>query len=97
MVEYFFYEQRIGGKRSFISLGRDLLAAKIKWLELERTTEPSLVITSDERNLSSIYAKYMEWARNLEQSQLSARTIQDREKYWKQLEPAFGDVAIDDF
>lgn len=95
-VKYYFYDRRVDGKRTFVPLGRDLLAAKQRWLELER--KPAVtVITSEERSLSTMYARYMEWAQNTEQSQLSSRTLEDREKYWKQLEPALGEIALDDF
>ena len=94
-VKYYFYDQRIDGKRKFVPLGKDLLAAKQKWLELERTTPAPELITEDERSVSTLYARYMNWARNLEQSQLSARTLEDRAKYWKKLEPAFGAASAD--
>lgn len=97
-IEYYFYDQRAGGKRTFIPLGRDLLTAKQKWLELERTTPAAIpdLITEDERSMATLYARYMQWARNLDQSQLSARTIQDREKYWKKLKPAFSHASVDE-
>ncbi|SCY05093.1 hypothetical protein SAMN05216420_102127 [Nitrosospira sp. Nl5] len=40
-------------------------------------------------------AKYIAWAQNREQSGLSLRTLQDREKYWKKLGPVFSEASID--
>jgi integrase len=94
-VEYYFYDQRVGGKRTLLPLGTDLLTAKTKWLELERKSKPESVFHDDERTVSSLYGRYMDWARNLEQSGLSPRTIDDREKYWKQLQPVFGEADAD--
>jgi integrase len=95
-VEYFFYERLVDGKRTFTPLGKDLLAAKIKWLELERTSTSS-ILTSDERSLATVYLRYFEWASDKRQSHLSDRTLQDRRKYWKQLEPVYGKTRMDDF
>lgn len=69
----------------------------MKWAELERAGLKAAGITPDERSLTAIYSRYVVWAENREQSGLSVRTFQDRRKYWKQLQPVFGTVPIDDF
>jgi hypothetical protein len=98
-AEYFFYEhpRNSSGKQKLTSLGQDLLKAKMKWAELERASNEAAGITVEERSLSAIYAKYLSWAQNREQSGLSLRTLQDREKYWKKLAPVFEAVPIDGF
>jgi integrase len=95
VVEYYFYEQQVGDRREYLPLGRDLLTAKTRWLELERKSKPEIVFADNERNIASLYARYMNWAQNMEQSGLSPRTLQDRGKYWKQLEPVFGEADAD--
>jgi integrase len=95
-VEYFFYERVVDGKRTFTPLGKDLLAAKVKWLDLERTSAIP-IISNDESNLAAIYGRYTVWANDKKQSQLSDRTLSDRRKYWKEIEPIFGGMGMDDF
>lgn len=79
-AEYFFYEHPRDslGKRKLTSLGRDLVRAKMKWAELERASVERALITEDERTVSALYKRYMEWVCNREQSRLSIRTLQDR-------------------
>jgi integrase len=94
-VTYYFYDQWVDGKRKFIPLGRDLLAAKTKWLELERTAKPETVFDDEDRSVSILYDRYMEWAGDLTVSGLSPRTLQDRAKYWKKIKPVFGEASVD--
>ena len=94
-VEYYFYEQQTREQRTLIPLGTDLLTAKTKWLELERTAKPETVFDDGDRSVSVMYERYTEWARDLAVSGLSPRTLQDRVKYWKNLKPVFGEASVD--
>lgn len=69
----------------------------MKWADLERAGLKAAGVTLDGRNLTAIHSRHVVWAENREQSGLSVRTLQDRQKYWKRLEPVFETVPIDDF
>lgn len=53
-------------------------------------------MASEENTLQWVFGKYMEWAKNPEESGLSKRTIRDRESYWRTLGPVFGEMNPDD-
>lgn len=78
------------GKRKATALGSDLAEAKRKWAEIE-----GVPIPGDASLLSAIFRDYMKWADDRVKSGLSVRTLTDRRKYWKELEPVFGKTAID--
>lgn len=77
------------GKKIAIPLGSDLAEAKRKWAELEGRQFVA------ENSLSGILDKFFIWAKTLEESGLSERTLRDYESYWKFLAPVFGKVDID--
>lgn len=89
-TEYFYYEhgRDATGRRKIEPLGKDLLRAKIKWVELEKSVAVKAEVK--ENTMAALYSRYMDWAENRAQSGLSVRTLQDRRKYWKKLDPVFG-------
>jgi integrase len=98
-VTYFYYEypRDADGKRRLEGLGTDLLRAKMKWADIESLSATEAKVTVDEKSMAALYEKYMVWAKNRAQSKLSVRTLQDREKYWKKLEPIFGRMSVEAF
>lgn len=86
---YYVTPADMSGKRKCIPLGNDLNLARRRWAELEGKPAVS------DSAISAVYARYIEWAEDREQSGLSVRTIADYRSNWKFLEPVFGKVAID--
>lgn len=83
------------GKRKAIALGTDLVQAKMKWAELEGLARKDAPIDPADTSVKAVHARYRQWAENRVQSGLEPRTLRDRERYWKSLEPVFGNVPID--
>ena len=82
-------------KRKLTSLGTDLVRAKLEWARLEDSTQQAAGLAYEDFSVRAIYERYMRWARNTVASKLSARTLRDREAYWKEIEPVFGGTHID--
>lgn len=80
-------------KRELIPLGTDLANARRKWAELENVT----LARPPAGTLKFVHQEYMKWANKRLTSGLSIRTIEDREKYWKVLEPVYGHISVDEF
>ena len=87
---YYEHPRDEDGKRNLERLGTDLVAAKRKWAEIE-----SIKMSVADGTVEDIYKRYMLWANNLETSNLSSRTIRDREQYWKVIGPFIGHVPMD--
>lgn len=77
------------GKRKATPLGSDLAEAKKQWAVLEGQPVPA-----DLTSIAGVYEKYMAWAENRKESGLEPRTISDRKKYWKALDPVYGKMPI---
>ena len=92
---YYEHPRDEDGKRKLTPLGDDILQAKIRWAEMEGKNRKEAPITVDDTCVSATYRRYMVWANDRTQSGLTLRTLGDREKYWKALEPVFGTVPID--
>jgi integrase len=93
----YYYEQPrdVDGKRPLLPLGTDLVKAKIEWAKLDQATHEKAQLTPDDFTVAAIYTRYMAWAEIPANSQLAARTIEDRKKYWKELSGPFGKSHID--
>ncbi len=93
----FYYEcpRDENGKRQLIPLGNDLVQAKLKWAELEGLQRQAAPVDRNDMSLRAIHARYLAWARIPAQSGLEVRTLRDRDRYWKSLEPVFGTMSID--
>jgi len=90
---FYYQHPMVKGKRGKLeSLGDDIVQAKRKWADLEDTA-----IEIQEGTLSYAYGKYIAWAKKPKLSHLSPRTIEDRENYWKDIEPAYGHFLMDNF
>ena len=86
---YYEHKRDAAGKRKVTPLGDDLALAKVKWAEMEGKPAPA-----DPTLLPALYVDYMKWAENRALSGLALRTIEDRRKYWRELELVFGKTAI---
>lgn len=97
-IAYFYRPSRKHAKgqgadpRQPIPLGTDYRKALEKWAELHGA-ELELPAAG---TVAEVYTDHMKWARQPKLSKLSARTIKDREGYWRHLAPVFGHVPIDD-
>lgn len=90
---YYYQHPRIAGARPKpTSLGTDYSAALKQWADLHKTPVESY----HGGTVGFIHANYMQWANRRHLSNLSIRTIDDREKYWRKLEPVFSKVQADD-
>lgn len=86
---YYEHPRDASGKRKATPLGSDLAEAKRKWAELEGQPAPT-----DPTTVAGVYEDYIKWAENAKESGLSPRTVKDRRKYWRDLEPVFGKMPI---
>lgn len=86
---YYEHKRDANGKRRATPLGSDLAEAKKKWAEIEGTAAPT-----DPTTITGVHEQYVKWANNRAVSNLSIRTLSDREKYWVKLEPAYGQTPI---
>lgn len=78
--------------RKPIPLGTDYRKALEKWAQLHGA-ELELPTTG---TVAQVYADYLKWAEQPKLSKLTARTVADREYYWRHLAPVFGHIPIDD-
>lgn len=83
------------GKRKAIALGTDLVQAKLKWAELEGLKREAAPLDPADTSVRAIHTRYTAWAAIPAQSGLEPRTLRDRDRYWKSLDPVFGSVPID--
>ena len=95
--EYFFYAhpRDAAGKRKLTPLGTDLTQAKLQWAALEGKPRAEAPLAADEKSLAGVHARHLAWAQDRSKSGLTPRTLDDRAKYWKKLEPVFGAMPID--
>ena len=88
---YYEHPRDADGKRKATSLGVDLIEAKRQWAALEGKPTPSSPTT-----VRGVWELYIAWAAIPAKSGLSPRTINDRTKYWKELDRVFGEYPIDE-
>lgn len=87
----YYHVVRAGDKVKWTALGTDRAAALRKWAEIECKPVPAEAGTFD-----SVANEYMTWARAAVSSgDLAERTLDDREKYLKQMRPVFGDKPFE--
>ena len=86
---YYEHPRDDAGKRRVTPLGSDLSEAKKKWAQIEGQPAPT-----DPTTIRGAYEKYMAWANNRTESGLEPRTLSDRAKYWKNLDPVYGNMPI---
>ena len=93
-VAYYYEHPRDeNGKRTPEPLGTDFAKAKQKWGEIEGVK----VDKYSGNTLGAVYQQYMKWAEKTKISNLAPRTIKDRKNYWKQLEPVFAEIEMNEF
>lgn len=97
-VAYYHRSSRASG-RKMTPLGTNYKEALKLWADVEGQQ----LAPSKSGTVGAIYEQYMKWARNKKLSDLSDRTISDREAYWgkadgkvKKLNFAFAKIQIDD-